>query len=183
VFRVRNLKGFSVSGFCHESVFPEPLNIPLRQLLIITKILGAAMGDRNRVDIRLSYRPASLCSLAIQFQTRFLESIPSPIAGLKIQTLEKAAMVLTIPLHQFKSHGPGVASFCLRGAWRDTFAGFYLKVQNGVEELIASNIECWTISTKTYLVRTSSARKNLAHGTYVYPLFAAITYHTWNIIT
>jgi hypothetical protein len=31
----------------------------------------------------LSYRSASLCSLATQFQTRFLESIPRLIAGLK----------------------------------------------------------------------------------------------------
>jgi hypothetical protein len=44
------------------------------------------MGARNQVGIGLSYRPASLCSLATQFQTRFLESIPHPIAGLKIPT-------------------------------------------------------------------------------------------------
>ncbi len=47
-----------------------------------------AMGARNRVGIGLSYRPASLCSLATQFQTRLLESIPRPIAGLKFPTLE-----------------------------------------------------------------------------------------------
>jgi hypothetical protein len=42
------------------------------------------MRNRNQVGIGLSYRPAtSLCSLATQFQTRFLESIPRPIAGLK----------------------------------------------------------------------------------------------------
>jgi hypothetical protein len=40
------------------------------------------MGARNRVGIELSY----LCSLATQFQTRFLESIPRPIAGLKFPT-------------------------------------------------------------------------------------------------
>jgi hypothetical protein len=44
------------------------------------------MGARNQVGIGLSYWPASLCSLAIQFQTQFLESIPRPIAGLKIPT-------------------------------------------------------------------------------------------------
>jgi hypothetical protein len=33
--------------------------------------------------VGLTYWPASLCSLATQFQTRFLESIPRPIAGLK----------------------------------------------------------------------------------------------------
>ncbi len=44
------------------------------------------MEARNQVGIGLSYRPASLRSLAIQFQTRFLESIPRPIAGLKFPT-------------------------------------------------------------------------------------------------
>jgi hypothetical protein len=42
-----------------------------------------ATGARNQEGIWLSYRPASLCSLPTQFQTRFLESIPRPIAGLK----------------------------------------------------------------------------------------------------
>ena len=46
------------------------------------------MGAENQVGIGLSYRPASLCSLATQFQTRFLESIPRPIAGLKFSTQE-----------------------------------------------------------------------------------------------
>jgi hypothetical protein len=45
------------------------------------------MGARNQVGIELSYRPASLCSLATQLQTRSLELIPRPIAGLKIPTL------------------------------------------------------------------------------------------------
>jgi hypothetical protein len=45
------------------------------------------MGAWNLVDIGLSYRPASLCSLANQFQTLFLESIPRPIARLKFPTL------------------------------------------------------------------------------------------------
>jgi hypothetical protein len=49
--------------------------------------LSSAMGARNQVGIGLSYRPASLCGLATQIQTRFLESIPRPIAGLKIPTL------------------------------------------------------------------------------------------------
>jgi hypothetical protein len=38
---------------------------------------------RNQAGIGLSYLPARLCSLATQFQTQFLESIPRPIAGLK----------------------------------------------------------------------------------------------------
>jgi hypothetical protein len=46
-----------------------------------------AMGARNQVGIGLSYRAASLCSLATQFQTRFLESIPRPKAGFKFSTL------------------------------------------------------------------------------------------------
>jgi hypothetical protein len=45
------------------------------------------MGARNQVGIGLSYRPASLGGLATQFQTRFLESIPCPIAELKFSTL------------------------------------------------------------------------------------------------
>ncbi len=39
------------------------------------------MGARNQVCIVLSYWTASLCSLATQFQTRFLGSIPRPIAS------------------------------------------------------------------------------------------------------
>jgi hypothetical protein len=50
--------------------------------------LSPAMEARNQVGIGLSYRPTSLCSLATQFQTQFLESIPRPIAGLKFPTLE-----------------------------------------------------------------------------------------------
>jgi hypothetical protein len=45
------------------------------------------MGARNQVGIGLSYQSGSLCSLATQFQTRFLESILRPIAGLKFSTL------------------------------------------------------------------------------------------------
>ncbi len=44
------------------------------------------MGTRNQVGIGLSYQPASLCSLATQFQTRFLKSIPRPKAGFKFPT-------------------------------------------------------------------------------------------------
>jgi hypothetical protein len=52
-------------------------------LLISVGKFSPAMGARNQVGIGLSYRPASLCSLATQCQTWFLESIPRPIAGLK----------------------------------------------------------------------------------------------------
>jgi hypothetical protein len=41
------------------------------------------MGARNQVGIGLSYRPASLYSLATQFQTRFLES-SSPRIGTSV---------------------------------------------------------------------------------------------------
>jgi hypothetical protein len=50
-----------------------------------------AMGARNQVGIGLSFRQASLCSLATQFQNRFLESIHRPIAGLKFSTLARQA--------------------------------------------------------------------------------------------
>ncbi len=58
--------------------------------------LSLAKGARNQVGIGLSYRPASLCSLATQLQTRFLESIPRPIAGLKIPTLAAKQQSTTI---------------------------------------------------------------------------------------
>jgi hypothetical protein len=54
------------------------------------------MGARNQVGLGLSYRSASLCSLATQFQTRFLESILRPIAGLNFSTLIGASWFLTI---------------------------------------------------------------------------------------
>jgi hypothetical protein len=50
----------------------------------VTKDLLCVWGlGRNQVGIGLSYRPARLCSLATQFQTWFLESIPRLVAGLK----------------------------------------------------------------------------------------------------
>ncbi len=49
--------------------------------------VSPAMGARNQIGIGLLYRPASLCILAIKFQTRFLGSIPRPIAGLKFPAL------------------------------------------------------------------------------------------------
>jgi hypothetical protein len=67
--------------------FPVPS--PYRLFKKNSKVdnLSPAMGARNQVGIGLSYRPASLCSLATQFQTLFLESVPRPIAGLKFPTL------------------------------------------------------------------------------------------------
>jgi hypothetical protein len=58
--------------------------------------LSPAMGARNQVGIGLSYRPASLCSLATQFQTRFLESIPRLIAGLKFSTQDQLIPVSSL---------------------------------------------------------------------------------------
>ncbi len=68
------------------------------ELIICVRNFSPAMGARNQVGIGLSYRPASLCSLATQFQTRFLESIPCPIAGLKFSTLEGGRTKLIPPL-------------------------------------------------------------------------------------
>jgi hypothetical protein len=59
--------------------------------------LSPAMGARNQVCIRLSYRPASLCSMATQFQTRFLKSIPRPIAGLKFPTQSAKMLSIAVP--------------------------------------------------------------------------------------
>ncbi len=56
-----------------------------RNLRTLCRKLKSRMGARNQVVTLagLSYRPAGLCSLA----TRFLESIPHPISGLKFSTL------------------------------------------------------------------------------------------------
>ncbi len=48
------------------------------------------MGAGNQVGIELLYRAASLCSLATQFQTRFLESIPRPLWDLSYRHLRRA---------------------------------------------------------------------------------------------
>jgi hypothetical protein len=61
--------------------------------------LSPAMGARNQVGIGLSYRPASLCSLATKFQTRFLESIPRPMAGLKFSTLISSLSCPCLGMH------------------------------------------------------------------------------------
>jgi hypothetical protein len=69
---------------------------PPKSLSILSKLrvgkLSPAMGARNQVGIGLSYRPASLCSLATQFQTQFLELIPRTIAGLMFLTQELGAL-------------------------------------------------------------------------------------------
>ncbi len=44
------------------------------------------MGARNQVGIGLLYRSSSLSSWPTQFQTRLLELIPRPMAGLKFST-------------------------------------------------------------------------------------------------
>jgi hypothetical protein len=48
------------------------------------------------VGIGLSYRPASQCGLATQFQTRFLESIPRPIVGSDLLTKLSAGYLRTL---------------------------------------------------------------------------------------
>ncbi len=47
--------------------------------------LSPVMAARNQVGIGMSYWPVSLCSLATQFQTRFMKSILRLIAGLKFR--------------------------------------------------------------------------------------------------
>jgi hypothetical protein len=67
-------------------------NIPVSDKQYMESGAGnfSCLGARNQVGLWLSYRPASLCSLATQFQARFLESIPRPIAGLKFSTQNPA---------------------------------------------------------------------------------------------
>jgi hypothetical protein len=60
---------------------------PVGIIIYIPVSVSPAMGARNQEGIEFSYRPASLCSLATQFQTRFLESILRPIAWFKFSTL------------------------------------------------------------------------------------------------
>ncbi len=59
--------------------------------------LSPAIGTRIHVGIGLSNRPARLCSLATEFQTRFLELIPRPKAGLKFLTQRAEASLESIP--------------------------------------------------------------------------------------
>jgi hypothetical protein len=84
-------------------------------VLLVTQSLGRAhpvhnsvghsspaMGARNQVGIGL-YRPASLCRLSTKFQTRFLESIPRPIEGLKFPTLNSVKFFF-ISVHHRHRH-------------------------------------------------------------------------------
>ncbi len=81
-------------------------------LMLCVGSLSPAMVARNQVGIGLSCRPASLCSLATQFQTRFLESIPRPIAGLKFPTLDALfALADKRSNHSARSH-PHVHKVC-----------------------------------------------------------------------
>ncbi len=82
--------------------------------------LSPAMGARNQVGIGLSYRPASLCSMATQFQTWFLESIPRPIAGLKffysgrilLETIQRSHQFGSQITHSNSSKPAGVNNVC-----------------------------------------------------------------------
>ncbi len=69
---------------------------------IQSNTVSPAMGARNQVGKGLLYWPASLWvwSLTTQFQTRFLESIPRPIAGLKFST--QYLYSINKPLHKCK---------------------------------------------------------------------------------
>jgi hypothetical protein len=70
------------------------------------------MGARNQGGIGLSYRPASLCSLATQFQTQFLESISHPIAELKFSTLVLGAEPVFLNVYGVQESIPR-NEFCL----------------------------------------------------------------------
>ncbi len=69
----------------------------------LTRVTSLSLA-RNQVGIGLSYRPASLCSLATQFQTWFLESIPRLIVGLTFPT--QGAHPLTLPLGAERDGSP-----------------------------------------------------------------------------
>jgi hypothetical protein len=66
------------------------------------------MGARNQVGIGFLYLPASLCSLATQFQTRLLEVIPRPIAGLKFSALVRYQLSHSSPY--FATHLPNLVT-------------------------------------------------------------------------
>jgi hypothetical protein len=95
----------------------ENRHINFTALTVVENSLGnfsPAMGARNLVGIGLSYRPASLCSLATQIQTRFLESIPLPIAGLKFST--------QIPTPFCTSPLPALFSWCTQDPDNDNLS-------------------------------------------------------------
>jgi hypothetical protein len=77
-------------GRCPYPLATDHLGPSLTFAINLRKItvgnLSPAMRARSREGIGLSYWPASLCSLATQFQTWFLESIPRPMARLKFPT-------------------------------------------------------------------------------------------------
>ncbi len=70
-------------------------SVPSPQRLFKNSSTVSVTLVRNQVGIGLSYRPASLCSLATQFQTRFLELIPR--LGLKFSTLVTGVFTLIEP--------------------------------------------------------------------------------------
>ncbi len=76
--------------FHHQVRFSSYCTVHCTESVFVNSVgnLSPAMGARNQVGIGLSYRPASLSSLATQFPTRFLESIPRPVAGLKFPLQE-----------------------------------------------------------------------------------------------
>jgi hypothetical protein len=70
------------------------------------------MGATNQaveVGIGLPYRHASLSSLATRFQTRCLESIPRPVAGLErgFDSVHFHTKSYSLPVLEEKLHEPG----------------------------------------------------------------------------
>jgi hypothetical protein len=96
-------------------IFTLVIILGLTEILNCVGNLRPAMGARNQVSIGLSYRPVSLCSLVTQFQTRFLELIPSLIAGLSTQVAldHEHAIDALVPVQVYISFRvPYEAHFC-----------------------------------------------------------------------
>ncbi len=102
---------------CHPVLCPLSLHESkwrVRLWTLVSLLKGTDTDTRNQVGIGLSYRPASPSSLATQFQTRFLESIPRPIAGLKFSPLYS---VLCTPLYSVLCPSMRANGGCGYGLW------------------------------------------------------------------
>ncbi len=54
----------------------DPKAVIIVRVLQVRTVNSHSMAARNQVGIGMSYRHASICSLATKFQTRFLKSTP-----------------------------------------------------------------------------------------------------------
>jgi hypothetical protein len=105
--------------------------------------LSPAMGARNQVGIGLSYRPSSLSSWATQFQTRFLESIPRPIAGLKF--LAPARNGVGIGLSHRLARQYSLAESVPWNRFSGSLRILKIRAQDYVTFLPGSMGECWNL--------------------------------------